>query len=358
MDYIKKIRKYTSVFMAAVIAAAAVAGCAGQNSGKTSESNIIENSYEDEIRFTDAAGREITLDKPAERIVSGYYITSSMLIALGVKDQTVGIEAKADKRPIYKMAAPEFLQLPNVGTSKEFDLEGCISLEPDLVILPIKLTEQAEILSDMGIPAIVVNPESMEALKETIVMLGKASGQEERAASLISYYDERTELLKNLVENRKASDEKTPKIYIAGTSDILRAAAPAMYQNSLIELSGGKNAAFDLTDKSWTNISYEKLLSYDPDMIIVIPEADYTKEDVLEDEQLQGVRAVASGAVYEMPSAFEAWDSPVPSGILGGMWLSSIVNEEQYPFEAFRKDAVEFYKRFYGVDIEPSLIIR
>ena len=91
------------------------------------------------VTVTDAAGREVTLDAEPETLVSGYYITTSMLIALGLEDRLVGIEAKADSRPIYALAAPELLQLPSVGTAKEFDLEGCAALDPDLVILPLKL---------------------------------------------------------------------------------------------------------------------------------------------------------------------------------------------------------------------------
>ena len=41
------------------------------------------------------------------------------------RDKMVGIEAKADKRAIYKLAAPDLIELPSVGTAKEFDLEGC-----------------------------------------------------------------------------------------------------------------------------------------------------------------------------------------------------------------------------------------
>ncbi|MFR6588965.1 MAG: hypothetical protein ACLURV_00685 [Gallintestinimicrobium sp.] len=33
----------------------------------------------------------------------------------------VGIEAKAGKRAIYKLAAPDLIELPSVGTAKEFD---------------------------------------------------------------------------------------------------------------------------------------------------------------------------------------------------------------------------------------------
>ena len=59
----------------------------------------------------------------------------------------VGIESKSNKRPIYSLAAPEMLELPNVGTAKEFDLETCLSTEPDLVILPMKQKDTASAVS-------------------------------------------------------------------------------------------------------------------------------------------------------------------------------------------------------------------
>lgn len=321
---------------------------------------LVDASIEtsEKIEFTDAAGRSIILEKPAERIVSGYYITTSMLIALDLKDQVVGLEAKADKRPIYKLAAPEFLELPSVGTAKDFDVEGCAALKPDLVILPKKLTEQAEILAGLGINAMVVNPESTEELEETIVNIGKATGKSEGAEKLLAYYDSKSAQLEAIGKKAAEQGKKEPSIYISGTSEILRTAGSYMYQNTLITLAGGVNAAADLTDKGWTNISYEKLLSYDPDMIVIIPEAEYTKEDVLTDAQLKDLKAVKNKAVYEMPSSFEAWDSPITSGILGSMWLASIVNEEQYSFDQFGKDAAAFYEEFYGISIDTSMITK
>ena len=112
------------------------------------------------VTVTDQAGREVTIEKEPESIVSGYYISTSLLLALGLKDKVTGIEAKASKRPIYKLAAPEFLELPNVGTAKEFDLETCASLSPELVILPMKLKDAAQSLSELDIPVLLVNPES------------------------------------------------------------------------------------------------------------------------------------------------------------------------------------------------------
>lgn len=132
-----------------------------------------ETSYP--VTVTDQADRTVTIEKEPAKIVSGYYIPSSLLIALGLSDKMVGIEAKADKRPIYKLAAPELLELPNVGTAKEFDLETCASLSPDLVILPLKLKDAAKSLTELGIPVLLVNPESPDQLSDMISLIATAT---------------------------------------------------------------------------------------------------------------------------------------------------------------------------------------
>lgn len=58
-----------------------------------------------------------------------------------MQNELVGVEAKADKRNIYSLSAPEIQALPSIGTAKEFDLEGCAALAPDLVIVPAKLKD-------------------------------------------------------------------------------------------------------------------------------------------------------------------------------------------------------------------------
>ena len=139
------------------------------------------------VTLTDQAGREVTLEAEPETIVSGYYIPSSLLIALGLKDKMVGIEAKADKRAIYKLAAPDLIELPSVGTAKEFDLEGCAALSPDLVILPLKLKDAAASLTELGIPVLLVNPESQELLTEMIELVSTATNTQERANAAFLY---------------------------------------------------------------------------------------------------------------------------------------------------------------------------
>ncbi|MCC3863912.1 ABC transporter substrate-binding protein [Terrisporobacter petrolearius] len=341
-----KIKKLISIILVVMMMTTMLVGC--------SNTNTQEKSQPKEVTITDHAGREVKVTGNYEKIVSGYYISTSMLVSLGLNDKLVGIESKAEKRPLYKLAAKELLELPKVGTAKDFDLEGCIALKPDLVILPKKLTEQAKTLSDAGITVIVINPENEKLLKESIEMVATATGTTEKAKKLLSYYDEQYAKLEKLTKDSK----EKPSVYLAGTSDILTVASGKMYQNSVIEKAGGVNVAKDLADDQWAKISYEQLLKYNPDMIVIIPEAEFTKEDVLKDPQLANLNAVKNKAVYEMPSDFEAWDSPVPSCVLGSMWLASIIDEEGYSFDDFKNDAASFYKEFYNVDIDKELVTK
>ena len=92
-----------------------------------SEASAVEAAPVTEypVTVTDQAGRDVTIEAQPTRLVSGYYISTSALIALGLQDSLVGIEAKAASRPIYQLSAPQLLELPSVGSAKEFDLEGC-----------------------------------------------------------------------------------------------------------------------------------------------------------------------------------------------------------------------------------------
>lgn len=303
------------------------------------------------VTVTDAAGREVTIEEEPQSLVSGYYITTSMLIALGQKDKLVGIEAKADTRPIYSLAAPELLELPNVGTAKAFDLEGCAALQPDLIILPVKLKDNVSALEELGLTVLLVNPESLEQLNDTIELLGTACGASQAAEALLAYNSETEAFLSETL-----AGTESPTVYLAGNSGYLSTAGAAMYQNTLLELGGGKNAAAELTDDYWAEISYEQLLTWNPEVIIMASDAAYTKDELLADPQLAQLDAVVNGKVYAMPSSVESWDSPVPGAMVGSRWIASVLHEDVYTFDSFAADASEFYNDFYGITIDPGLL--
>ena len=330
-------KQLTSLLLILVLMLGFVA-CSGP-----SDNELIAESTTYPVTVTDHAGRAVTIEQKPERLVSGYYISTSALIALDLDENLVGIEAKADKRAIYKFSAPALIDLPNVGTAKEFNLEGCLALEPDLVILPMKLKDAAATLEELGIDVLLVNPENQELLESMIQMLGTATDTQAKAQALLSFTDKQETFLADALKNADA-----PTVYLAGNSSMLSTAGNAMYQSDMIRLAGGTNAAAEITDNYWVEVSYEQLLAWDPDYIILASDASYTVVDVLDDPNLAGCKAVQNLNVYQMPSTAEAWDSPVPSGILGALWVASILHGDAISFEECSAIIDEYYETFYN----------
>lgn len=354
----KRINKWLAMLLA-VVMVLSFAACGKEPAPTPQPEQTSDVTYP--VTVKDMAGREVTLEKQPERIVSGYYISSSACIALGLTDKMVGIEDKSAKRPIYKLAAPALIDLPNVGSAKAFDLEACIATEPDLVILPMKQKDTAQTLQEMGIATLLVLPESHEQLIEMFTLIGTATNTVKQAEKLISYYNTKLSAVTELT--RGIPDDEKPVVYLGSTGDILRTAPREMYQASLITTAGGKNAGDVLEGSSWTDIDNETFLTMNPDIIVIptdnfaVSSPDYTAEDVMSNPTFSDVTAVKNSAVYQMPVGYEAWDSPVPSGILGTLWMLKTLHPELYPAEQFAADVNEFYTVFYGFSVNEQDLI-
>lgn len=350
-------KRLAALALAAVLAVSATAcGQTSSGSGSQSGSQSTSGSQTETsapIVLTDQAGRKVALEGPAQTLVSCYYITTYATIALGVDDRVVGLENKPESRPIYQMAAPELLEQTSVGTLKEFNVEAAAALDPDLVIMPLKLQSYVSALEKLDIPVLIVNPESHAQLVEMLTLIGQACGVEDRAKELTEYYEDQLTRMEELT-----AECEEPVVYMGANSTYLQTAPKDMYQSTLIDMAGGVNAAGEMEGDYWTQVSYESLLAMAPDVFILPTAAEYTVDDVKNDPQLSQLPAVVNGAVYAMPKGIEEWDSPIPSGILGTMWLTSVLHPDVYPFETFVSDARDFYKTFYGFDIDTSLITK
>lgn len=295
------------------------------------------------VTLTDQAGREVTIESRPEHIVSGYYISTSACIALGLSDRIAAVEAKADTRNIYALSAPELISLPNVGSAKNFNLEACLAAEPDLVILPKRLSEAAESISAFDIPVLLVNPEDDKLLAQMILLIGVATETEDRATDLNAFILTQLGVCQEMLKN-----ETPVTALVLGNSSKLTCAPNGMYQSSLLENACAVNAAANIEGTKWAEISYEQLLAMNPQAMIIPAEATYTVEDVLGDAELAELDAVKNGAVYQMPTAFEAWDSPVPSGVLGVLWTAKTLHPQAYGEAQYKSVAKALYETYYG----------
>lgn len=333
----RKNKKIIVMLMAIMLVASLFGGCGKKQTASTN--NMIE--------VQDQLGRKVKIKNNPQKIVSSYYIATSILLGLDGKDKLVGIEGKTKKRELYKKVDEKLLKLSAVGSGKEINVEECTKLKPDVVIIPTRLKKFIPQFEKLNIPVLAVQPETPESFNECVKLLGKVLGKEEKSNELLKYQED---VLKDIKQKNQKDKNKT-KIYLAGSNNILRTCTSKMYQNYMIDAVGGENVTKDLKDGYWANISVEQLIKYNPQVIYIVSYAKYKVEDVLKDSRLKGVEAVKNKKVYMFPGKFEAWDFPIPSSILGMLWMENNLHEDRVSKDELNKKIKEFYKKFYNIDI-------
>lgn len=331
--------KHVSLILVLLLLTSTLTAC-GSNETKEPSASASE------ITITDQIGREVTLSQPAEKIVSSYYISTALLIALGCEDNLVGIEKKADTRELYKLAAPQLLDLPAVGSGKGINIEETAALAPDLVVLPAKLKDNVPSFEELKIPVIVVDPETQENFENCVSLLAKATGKTDRGKKLLTYYQDKTEEIQSLTKNLDK-----PSVYLAAGSEYLSTCTSKMYQHELIALAGGKNVSEELTSGYWQKISPEQLVSWNPEYCFAVSYAEYTLDDIKNDSALKDIDAVKNGNVTSFPSEIEPWDYPTPSSILGIMWLTNRLHPEVYDEKTYLAEAQKFYQTYFEINV-------
>ena len=113
---------------AAVSSEAAASASAAPEVTASPEEAAVEPAAETAVTYpltvTDQLGREVTIETEPKTLASGYYISTSLLIALGVQDELVGVEAKADKRTLYSLSAPSCSACPASAPPRSLTLRA------------------------------------------------------------------------------------------------------------------------------------------------------------------------------------------------------------------------------------------
>lgn len=307
--------------------------------------NDPSNSSGYPVTILDQAGRHVTIEEQPQRVISGSGSVTSILMAMGQQDKLVAIEPDANENEFYETAAPKLLRLPGIGWG-EIDINKCLSLKPDLVILPADMEGSVQTLEDAGVQVLLVTPDSRLLLQEMADMFGAVLGCKDAADTLVRYMDRVIDDLDDAV-----AESEMPTVYMAGEKSVLSTAGPRVYSGHLVNYAGGINVADEIKNFYWTKVSYEQVVEWNPAYIIISSKADYTVEDVLADPELAEVDAVKNGNVYQVPSNVECWDQLTPGSVLGALWLGSVLHPDLITEQTVNETAAEFYQTLYNYNM-------
>lgn len=210
-----------------------------------------------QISVVDDLGNRISLDKPAQSIVSLAPHVTEMLFAAGAGEQVVAGVSHSD----YPEAAKK---IPQIGTYTNVNLELLIGLKPDLVVgwQSGNGPNQIDRLKQLGITLYITNPAVPEDIATNIRKLGVLSGHAQVARRA---GDEFTRELKQL----RAQYSHQPELsvfYQAWNTPLVTLNGDHLISH-LIELCGGRNIFSGLPTLAPT-VSVEAVLALDPQVII------------------------------------------------------------------------------------------
>ncbi len=245
------------------------------------------------ITLTDGLGNTITLEQPAQRIVSLAPSITESLFAIGAGGQLVARDDNA--------TFPEEAQaLPSVGSLwGGLPLEAILAQEPDLVIVAeITSPDQVKQLQDAGLTVFwQANPTDFDGLYQNLRELAALTGHTPEAEALITRLQARVQA----VEDALADVTETPLVfYELDATDPANpwTSGPGTFVSYTIAKAKGQNVG-DALESAWAQISTEALVEQNPD-IILLADAPYgvTPEAVAARAGWDALKAVQEGKVY------------------------------------------------------------
>lgn len=235
--------KYAIVFAAAMVSATATAAA---------------------VTVRDDAGLAVTMNKPALRIISMAPHVTELLFAAGGGARIVGAVNYSD----YPEAAQA---ITRIGSNRQIDIERVMALKPDLIVAWMHGTSERQIdmVRTLGVPVFQSDPQTLEAIPDSLLRLAQLMGTEDVAKPAASALREQLARLRA----RFAGRSKVRTFYQVWDKPLYTLNGSHIVTNAL-QLCGGENIFHNMAITAPV-VSIEGVLQADPEAIFGTAEKNY-----------------------------------------------------------------------------------
>jgi len=242
------------------------------------------------FEVTDLKGRTITFDKVPEKIVSLSPSNTEILYAIGAGDKVVGVTSYCD-------FPEEVKNVEKIGSFEGPNLELIQKVKPDVVLAGGYIQEDLiASLEKLNIPVVSTEATDFNSIFDSITLIGKVSGNEEKAAEVVKGMKDKIAEIQDKVK------DKTPKsVFYVVWTDPLTTAGSGTFINDVIKSAGGINTAEKA--EFWAKYSAEQLVKDNPEYLFSSKHATdvgVTVEFYKENSVFKNLDSVKNGKVYLM----------------------------------------------------------
>ncbi|MDD5051339.1 MAG: ABC transporter substrate-binding protein [Sulfuricurvum sp.] len=304
----------------------------------------------------DMNNQPITISDHIDRVFGSSPPMNYLIYALN-PDKMIGLNFAAKNSNNHAdetLLSKKFLSLPVIGSfhggGQSINLETLMLYDPQLILVwqdDMLVQTVKHSIEKTKIPAIQIPFREVNDMPKAFRMVGEAIGETKRANILANY----SEKIITEVHNSIAKTKPTRYYYAEGT-DGLSTECDTSFHIEALNFAGGENVHKCQQSGllGLEKISFETLLTYNPEVIIVQNQAVYT--DLINDPLWKNLRALKSGRIYLVPIQPFNWIDRPPSfmRVIGIQWLAHLFHPKEYKANLTQRTK-EFYELFFGVKL-------
>lgn len=314
------------------------------------------------VSVTDSNGRGVTVAGPVQRIVVCDSQTADAICALGAGDRIVGAPLSLSLANMLNQKIVNSKDVANLTISTPVP-EKIIAMRPDVVFLSI--SQDPLLISKLqsyDIPVAQLDFSRLDALDDSLKVLGQMLGRQERAQQLASFEDKYRDLVADKLADRSPQDK--PRVYWEGATDY-SVCGKGMPDANIMELAGLTNVN-DGTSQPWTTVTPEWVLARDPEAIIRCPDSSGVSsgysltvdgmkahlDDLAKRPAWNRLSAITGGRTYIMSRSLLSGPQAIIGLLYTVKWLHPALFQDVDP-EAVHK---ELLTTFYELDYDGAWV--
>ncbi|EGO2736156.1 ABC transporter substrate-binding protein [Enterococcus faecalis] len=287
----EKMKKFTLTMMTlGLVATLGLAGCGKQEKKATTSSEKTEVT----LPTKDRSGKEITLPKEVNKIISLVPSTTEVIEDLGKTDQLIAVDTQSSTM------MTDLKKLPQMDMMA-VDAEKLIALKPQIVYVnDINLASSESVwkqVEDAGITVVnIPTSTSIKAIKEDVQFIADSLSEHEKGQKLIKTMDQEIDEVAKIGKTIKKP--KTVLFEVAALPDIY-SFGNGTFLNEMIETIGAKNVLAN--EKGWLPVTEEAAIAAKPEVILT--NVNYMKDpakEILARKNWENVPAVQNKEVFEI----------------------------------------------------------
>ena len=207
------------------------------------------------LSLNDSHGKQVTIEKPLERIISFSPAFTEILFAIDANQTLVGRDDFSD----FPATA---LSVPVVGDAFSVNLETIVELEPNLVYLSFDSYKHD--IENLDIPVLFIEPaKTIKAVLLSIELAGEMFDKQKNAQQLIAEIEEELTLIDDRLEHITSSPsiyfELDPGLWTTGPSTFIGDILSRLKATNIVQPNDGDFPQF----------SNEMIIERNPDIIIL-----------------------------------------------------------------------------------------